>query len=210
MTDIDKIIEQDLTLQYYNDHAEQFAENTIDADMEDIRTRFLAYLPAGAWILDFGCGTGRDAKAFKELGYEVSAIDGSEALCDIASKHAGVPVRCMDFRNYIPDKGEVYEGIWACASLLHLKKEDLISVFGELSKALCAGGAMYVSFKYGDFEGIRNDRYFTDFSLDNFKLFIKNIPELRIVEHWMTGDVRSGRADEKWLNVILEKVSFAV
>ena len=81
------IIEQndtDPTLRYYEDHAEEFTANTIDADMKDIRSRFLSHLPEGARILDFGCGTGRDTKAFLDLAYEVAALDGSPSLCRIA------------------------------------------------------------------------------------------------------------------------------
>ena len=99
------IIEQndtDPTLRYYEDHAEEFTANTIDADMKDIRSRFLSHLPAGARILDFGCGTGRDTKAFLDLAYEVAALDGSPSLCRIAGEYTGIPVQCMDFREYSP------------------------------------------------------------------------------------------------------------
>ena len=90
--------EADSTLRYYEDHAEEFTANTIDADMKDIRSRFLTYLPEDARILDFGCGTGRDTKAFLDLAYEVAALDGSPSLCRIAGEYTGIPVHCMDFR----------------------------------------------------------------------------------------------------------------
>lgn len=205
-TDLD--IEQSAvnsTIQYYEEHAEEFTTNTINADMESIRSRFLAYLPTGCQILDFGCGTGRDSKAFLDLGYDVTAIDGSEALCQIARLLTGLPVRCLDFRNYTPIEGEVYEGIWACASLLHLQKNELLPVMKVLSKVLIQGGAFYVSFKYGNFEGERNGRHFTDFTIEEFREFIKSIPELSIAEYWITGDVRPGRGDEGWLNIVLQR-----
>ena len=193
------------TIQYYEEHAEEFAANTLGADMESIRSRFLAYLPTGCRILDFGCGTGRDSKAFLDLGYDVTAIDGSEALCQIARLLTGLPVRCLDFRNYTPIEGEVYEGIWACASLLHLQKNELLPVMKVLSKVLIQGGAFYVSFKYGTFEGERNGRHFTDFTVEEFREFIKSIPELYVAEYWITGDVRPGRGDERWLNIVLQR-----
>ena len=195
----------DTTIQYYEEHAEEFATNTLNADMASIRSRFLAYLPTGCQILDFGCGTGRDSKAFLDLGYDVTAIDGSEALCGIAQSLTGLPVRCLDFRDYTPEEGEVYEGIWACASLLHLKKTELLRVMKVLSQALIPGGAFYVSFKYGTFEGERNGRHFTDFTLEEFREFIKSIPELSVAEYWVTGDVRPGRGDERWLNIVLQR-----
>ena len=195
----------DTTLQYYEEHAEEFAANTLNADMASIRSRFLAYLPTGCRILDFGCGTGRDSKAFLDLGYDVTAVDGSEALCQIAQSLTGIPVRCLDFRKFTPVEGEVYEGIWACASLLHLKKDELLPVMTVLSQVLIPGGAFYVSFKYGNFEGERNGRYFTDFTLEEFREFIKGVPELYVAEHWVTGDVRPGRGDERWLNIVLQR-----
>lgn len=205
-TDLD--IEQSAvnsTIQYYEEHAEEFTRNTLNADMESIRSRFLSYLPTGCRILDFGCGTGRDSKAFLDLGHAVTAIDGSEALCRIARSLTGLPVRCLDFRGYKPEEGEVYEGIWACASLLHLQKNELLPVMNVLSQALIPGGAFYVSFKYGSFEGERNGRHFTDFTLEEFREFIKSIPELSVAEYWVTGDVRPGRGDERWLNIVLQR-----
>ena len=195
----------DTTIQYYEEHAEEFAANTLGADMESIRSRFLAYLPTGCRILDFGCGTGRDSKAFLDLGYDVTAIDGSEALCQIARLLTGLPVRCLDFRDFTPEEGEVYEGIWACASLLHLQKDELLPVMKVLSQTLIPGGAFYVSFKYGTFEGERNGRHFTDFTIEEFREFIKSIPELSVAEYWITGDVRPGRGDERWLNIVLQR-----
>ena len=180
-------------------------QNTLGADMASIRSRFLAYLPTGCRILDFGCGTGRDSKAFLDLGYDVTAIDGSEALCKIAQALTGLSVRCLDFRRYTPANDEIYEGIWACASLLHLQKGELLPVMKVLSQALIPGGALYVSFKYGTFEGERNGRHFTDFTLEEFREFIKSIPELSVAEYWVTGDVRPGRGDERWLNIVLQR-----
>lgn len=195
----------DTTILYYEEHAEEFTRNTLNADMASIRSRFLAYLPTGCRILDFGCGTGRDSKAFLDLGHAVTAIDGSEALCQIARSLTGLPVRCLDFRGYKPEEGEVYEGIWACASLLHLQKNELLPVMNVLSQALIPGGAFYVSFKHGTFEGERNGRHFTDFTLEEFREFIKSIPELSVAEYWVTGDVRPGRGDERWLNIVLQR-----
>ena len=197
--------EEDFTIQYYDDHAEEYKANTIGVDMGDIRSRFLAHLPEGARILDFGCGTGRDTKAFRDLGYEAAALDGSEKLCRIAEDYTGIPVKCMDFRDYSPAEGEYYDGIWACASLLHLKRAELIPVMRNLGAALKEGGALYLSFKYGDSEGERNGRYFTDFTLEGIWEFMKMLPEFSILEYWLSRDVRPGRGDEKWLNMILER-----
>ena len=112
-----------------------------------------------------------------------------------------------DFRKYTSEDGEAYEGILACASLLHLQKDELLPVMKVLSQALIPGGAFYTSFKYGTFEGERNGRHFTDFKQEGFSEFLKSIPELSVVEYWVTGDVRPGWGDERWLNIVLRRTT---
>ena len=103
------------------------------------------------------------------------------------------------------DEREKYDGIWACASILHLPKKQLREVWKNMYAALKTEGWIYTSFKYGEFEGERNGRYFTDFTTDTFKDFIHDMHGLKIEEHWITGDVRPGRGEEKWLNLLLQK-----
>lgn len=192
------------TIEYYNENARAYAEDTLNADMTAMRSLFMKYVPAGR-ILDLGCGSGRDSKFFKSAGYEVDAIDGSEELCKIASETAGICVRCMTFDEL--EDIEKYDGIWACASLLHVEKSKLTDVFRRIERALSAGGYLYASFKLSEFEGYRNGRYFTDFTEDIFSKFLDNFPHLHLIETCITGDVRPDRENEKWLNVIIEKYS---
>ena len=194
---------KDITLQYYNQNAGSFVSSTIHADLTDTQNRFLSRLEPGAAILDFGCGSGRDTKYFLEHGYQVDAIDGSDELCKIASIYTGIPVRQMYFQDL--DARERYDGIWACSSILHLEKTELRSVLKKMEDALRPGGWIYTSFKYGEFEGMRNGRYFTDFTWSSFQRFIREIVTLFVAESWVTGDVRPGREEEKWLNLLLQK-----
>lgn len=103
------------------------------------------------------------------------------------------------------DEKDVYNGIWACASILHLPKTELPDVILKMRDALKEGGVIYTSFKYGTFEGERNGRYFTYFTEESFSEFLSQIPGLQIEKLWITGDVREGRGDERWLNVILRR-----
>ena len=98
-----------------------------------------------------------------------------------------------------------YDGIWACSSILHLPKNELRMVLSKMVDALCDDGIIYTSFKYGDFEGERNGRYFTDFTMETFTDFIKDLEKIRMETYWITTDVRPGRGEEKWLNVMLRK-----
>ena len=190
------------TLDYYNKNAESFIQGTVSADLKDIQDKFLNEL-SGNKILDFGCGSGRDTKCFIEAGYDVEAIDGSLELCKSACAYTGIQVKHMLFQDL--DKQNYYDGIWACASILHLSKNDLFRVFHKMNQALKENGIIYTSFKYGEFEGERNGRYFTDFTEDSLKEFILQIPQLQIKEIWTTGDVREGRGDERWLNILICK-----
>ena len=193
------------TLQFYEDNAEAFVSGTVNADMHEARQRFMKLLPADALILDFGCGSGRDTKAFLEQGYRVDAVDGSAELCHIASEYAEIPVKQMLFQDL--DCKEVYDGIWACSSILHLPRRELVDVLQKISIALKTEGVLYTSFKYGEFEGIRNGRYFIDLTDESFELLMTEIPSLWLVETWITSDVRPGREDERWLNILLKKTA---
>ena len=193
----------DQTIDYYNLNAESFIENTQNVDMHMAQDKFLHLLNEGAAILDFGCGSGRDIKYFLDKGCRVTATDGSAELCRRASAFTGIEVKEMLFVEL--DEIDTYDGIWACSSILHLTKNELLPVIQKMCNALKGTGVIYTSFKYSDFEGVRNGRYFTDFTEDSFKKFIAEIPELTIEDYWITGDVRPGRGDERWLNIILRK-----
>ena len=193
----------DNTIEYYNKNAEQFVQGTLLVDFTTTQERFLSKLAVGTCILDFGCGSGRDTKYFLDKGYQVEATDGSAEICKLASECTGICVKQMLFEEL--DEFEKYDGIWACSSILHLDKRALKDVLKKMATALKTGGVVYTSFKYGDFEGERNGRYFTDFTTETFGEYLKEIPELQMKEYWITGDVRPGRGEEKWLNLILRK-----
>ena len=159
------------TINYYNKYTKSFIQTTRSVDFTNIQNKFLSYLPSGAFILDFGCGSGRDTKYFLKRNYNVTAIDGSEEICKEASKYTGIKVKQMLFEEL--NDQNIYDGIWACASILHLSKSDLFRVFHKMNKAL--------------------------------KEFILQIPPLQIKEIWTTGDVREGRGDERWLNILICK-----
>ena len=190
-------------LKYYNDHAASFVQDTVKVDFSQIRNRFVRKLNPGAELLDFGCGSGRDTKAFLQLGFRVTAVDGAENLCKIASEYTGISVRKMKFHEL--NELEKYDAIWACASILHVPSISLPDILERMSKAVRVNGVIYASFKYGTFEGERDGRYFTDLKEDTFAELIREIKELRIEEEWISTDVRPGREEQKWLNIILRK-----
>lgn len=194
---------KDKTLEYYNEQHKNFVEDTLNVDFKETQEKFLNMLLEKAHILDFGCGSGRDTKYFLEHGFKVTAIDGSLELCKFASMFTGVEVKHMYFQDL--SEVNVYDGIWACSSILHLPWEELKDVMNKMVLATKKGGIIYTSFKYGMYEGERKGRYFTDMTEEKFKLFLREVPGLKLKELWVNADVRAERRDEKWLNLILTK-----
>ena len=192
------------TIDYYNQNADSFVQGTVSVDFKETQDKFLQLL-TGKKVLDFGCGSGRDTKYFLESGFDVTATDGSEELCKSASTYTGIQVKHMLFQDL--NEADCYDGIWACSSILHLSKDELRIVINKMSRALKPNGIIYTSFKYGNFEGERNGRFFTDFTLDVFEDFISDVKDIVIEAYWITGDVRPGREEEKWLNLILRKIT---
>lgn len=193
----------DTTVNYYNTNAADFYSGTVNANMKNHYVKFENYLPEHATVLDCGCGSGRDTKHFLEKSYNVIAMDGSEELCKKASALTGLDVEHMYFQDISFEN--MFDGIWACASLLHTVKNELPEIFCKLRDAMKQNGVMYASFKYGDFEGDRNGRYFTDLTEKSLIEILSEISGIQLIETWTTSDVREGRSDEKWLNFIIKK-----
>ena len=172
-------------------------------DFTIMQDHFLAKLEKGSYILDFGCGSGRDTKYFLERGYQVEATDGSSALCRLASAYTGIKVKQMFFEEL--SVVNAYDGIWACSSILHLPLGQLTEVMQKMTTALKKNGIIYTSFKYGTFVGERNGRFFTDMTETTFADLLSAIDGLEMEEQWVSSDARPERSGEKWLNLILRK-----
>ncbi len=184
------------TIDYYDNNAKTYFEYTVHADMSDNYRRFLKYLPEKSYILDAGCGSGRDSRYFLTHGYRVKAIDGSRELCILASEYIGqevVNIRFSDI-DYINE----FDGIWANASLLHVDKNSIESIIIRMGKALKPDGIFYASFKYGDSERVQDERYYNDMNEEQLR---KLFSAFEILEIWMSDDALPGRT-EKWLNII--------
>lgn len=192
------------TTKYYNQNAQQFFDSTIGVEMESLYQKFLPHIPKGGRILDAGCGSGRDSKAFLDKGFQVDALDASEELVKLATELTGIPVTHSTFLNYKADK-ETYDGIWACASLLHVPTEELGRTFTHLGQSLKPEGFFYCSFKLGETELDRNGRFFRDLTLGKLQQILTLTGTLEVDTWWETSDLRPGRENEKWLNAVLKK-----
>lgn len=193
-----------MTLEYYQHHADDFFNSTVNVDMNSIYTPFLERIPKGGRILDAGCGSGRDSKAFLQQGYQVEAFDATAEMAKLASQHTGLSVKQMTFSDV--DAVNRYDGIWCCASLLHVSAAELPDAMAKLALALKPGGIWYVSFKYGDGERVKDGRRFTDLNEQGLNTLLAGLAGITLVGHWITEDKRPDRS-EMWLNALLQKRS---
>ena len=201
------IVKTDTTLDYYNQHAQEFVASTLDVDMSALYAEFLPLfankIPNQTLILDAGCGSGRDALHFKNQGYIVRAMDASPALVDFAASVLNQLVALKTFAEI--NDVNTFDGIWCCASLLHVPDSELPQVFSAVATALKTQGVLYVSFKYGKGMRTHNGRNFTDLNEQGLTELVQPISNLTIHKTWITGDQRTGRENEQWLNAILIK-----
>ncbi len=189
----------DKNIEYYNENAESFFAGTVNADMSLWRDKFEKLLPDGGRVLDLGCGSGRDSLAFKQHGKTVVALDASSKMCEMASKLIGQDVLQMRFDEIAFE--DEFDGIWACASLLHVQSDELPDILGKVRKALKKQGILYISFKYGEGTVKRGERSFSDHTEVSVRKLLDDAG-FDVLECGVTSDIRPGRADEKWVNAI--------
>lgn len=189
---------------YYDTNATEFLEDTLGANMESLYEVFIEKLPQNAVILDAGCGSGRDSLYFKNLGHRIIAMDASQEMCQFAGEYIGQSVLLCRFQDM--HFKVLFDGIWACASLIHVPSSEMVSVLQRFNWYLNDDGVMYASFKYGDFEGEREGRYYLDLTEESATKFFTEAG-FNIEKMWITNDVRANHVDEKWLNVLVNRKS---
>ena len=190
------------TLKFYNDNAEEFFEQTIKGDLEFNYKKFLKHVPKNAYILDFGCGFGRDSKVFIDKGYNVRAIDGSIKMCEIGTKYLNQNVDCIQFKDF--DEENVYDAIWACASILHVEDEDLPDILLRMVKAIKNNGVMYISFKKGNGTKIVAGRFFNYMTKEKFENILSNMSlNYEILEYFEAISNKNLPEESVWVNFVI-------
>ena len=196
---------QHRTRRYYDAHAEPYVESTAGLDLAELYQPFLACIAPGGHILDAGCGSGRDALAFRNRGYQVSAFDASPRMVQLASERLGQEVQLATFQTLAYE--EAFDGIWACASLLHVPRAEMADVLSRLQRALRPCGVLYASFKSGTDEGWEGERFFSRYTEDQLRSTMAEAGGLAIERVWRTSDIRPCRDTEQWINLLARRVN---
>ena len=192
------------SIDYYERYAIPYYEQTIDLDRKEEMQPFLAALPEGAEeILDLGCGSGRDTKILEELGYVVTAMDGSEKMCELAEIYTDQEVLHLKFEDMEFD--EVFDGIWACVSLTDVPSGEIETVMDRIMDALKPGGVLYFSVFEGDRDGFYGGRYYCDYTEQGIRELMENFGRAEILTIWTTDHVQRDVDDRQLLNVLVRK-----
>ena len=192
------------TLRYYERNADDYFKVTNDADVSSIYESFLRRVPKGGRLLDAGSGSGRDTAAFVRRGYLVEAFDFSPALCELSTEFTGIQTRVRCFQEVEED--EEFDGIWACASLLHVPEAELSEAISRLVRALKTKGVLFMSFKYGAGEREAEDgRFFVDMTEDRMLDVLQGVKNLTLVRLWRTLGEDKFEGQGEWLNVLVSK-----
>lgn len=183
---------QKITTETYSKQSAQFIRTYYNNSMEPDLADFLRFIDTikGRKILDAGCGPGAHSLYFHERNYEVTGIDVVEPFLQHARTICpGATFINMDLRKIIfPDKH--FDGIWSCASLLHIPKKELTEVLTQFKRILKNSGMLYVSVKQGQGEKIENGRFFSYHTLSDLENFLNDTgfnPLIKYVEEKTTG-----------------------
>jgi SAM-dependent methyltransferase len=191
------------TRSFYEQNAQSYFNETVKLDIPENRQRFLELVANGGDILDLGCGSGRDSRNFLNLGYQVTPLDVSKKLASLASDYIGRKVVVQSFQtlNYYAK----FDGIWACASLLHCPKSEIDGVFKRVINALKPGGVWYMSFKQGERERLdEQGRFFNDYSKAELSSLLEHFRELTIVDVWTEAKPLRGE-EQVWVSALAKK-----
>lgn len=195
-----------ITLEHYDRHAESFWQGTKDHDVSQNRSALLERLTgAGPYrILDFGCGPGRDLRAFRELGQAVVGLDGCKKFVEFARGYGGCEVWCQDFL-HLELPVEYFDGIFANAALFHVPSQELPRVLKHLHATLKPDGVLFSSNPRGENEeGWSGGRYGVFYNLERWRELVTAAGFVEITHYYRPAGLPRER--QPWLASLWRKI----
>lgn len=201
----------DITINSYNKFATDYHNAVKDIPMHPQRDIFLSLLEKNSYILDIGCGSGRDAKKFCKEGYKVCGIDLSTDLLKIARKEVpGASFKYMDIRK-IDFKQNTFDGLWACSSLIHIPKKEIKNTLSEIYNVSKKGAIFYATVKKGNGEKLILDKKYGNtpknwsfFEKEEMQKLLQEEGFHPLKEHYFE-NVSASRKEDVWLNFFCQK-----
>jgi 2-polyprenyl-3-methyl-5-hydroxy-6-metoxy-1,4-benzoquinol methylase len=166
------------TIDAYRKNADAYHKTELSIDMSCFADKLIAMLAPGSSILDVGCGSGRDSKYFSDRGFNVTGIDLTPEFIDIASRYnPAATFRLRDMRN-IESLNQSFDGLWSCASFLHIPASDAQGTLEGFNRILNPDGAMFLSVKKGEGEKTvpymnSTERFYTFYSQEGIERLVR-------------------------------------
>ncbi|KPA94387.1 MULTISPECIES: class I SAM-dependent methyltransferase [Pseudomonas] len=193
------------TLGHYNRTAEGFREGTRDHDVSQNIDALLRHIQGTApfTLLDFGCGPGRDLKAFTRLGHVAVGLDGSERFAQMAREDSGCEVLQQNFLE-LDLPAQRFDGIFANAVLFHVPLQELPRVLEQLHATLKPGGVLFSSNPRGENqEGWNGERYGSYHDLEAWRALLTAAGFIELEHYYRPAGLP--REQQPWLASVWRK-----
>lgn len=201
------------TIATYDKTAKEYIVKVQKYAPEEEREMFASMVKPGGKILDAGCGSGRDANHFASQGFTVTGIDLSDNLLSYAKEHADPNASFLKMDLRAINLTISFDGIWACASLLHLKRDECVTVLRNFQHMLRPGGVLFLLMKEGTGEQLvtsgtieGDTRFFTYYMSDEIRGLLEGVGLKMIDQYtWDQNDRDAERPHEVWISTFAKK-----
>lgn len=191
------------TIDFYNQNSERYDKTTFSLKLEIPWIEFTSRVKPSGRILDVGCGSGRDMRHFIDLGYYVEGIEPSREMAKIARSRTGAIIHEIAAEQI--DFNSQFDGVWACASLLHVDRSKMEETYNSIMRSLKHSGVFYFSLKSG--VGIvrkEDGRLFANYSSNEIEELVAARSDAKSFVSWESSDALN-TINTKWLNFIVVK-----